>query len=317
MHMRPVELGQQQVEKVHQQKIPEQLESGSRPKQDFRGRSKRAVVPPSILEPKSKPESLYETIGRISGVFALLLLLFVCFHRSFASRYRKRPPFKLHKSISIWSLANSLDMYSWAKERFKRAEAAQGGESDTKAARGARTARRGKEPDSTKPGPGGAGSAASPSVSGLQRRGTTKAAGRGGGQDPPNPAGWHPASAADASSASDRARQGGSAAGGTSGRDGAYVGDVEPCGLYNGCRSDANLCFMNAALQLLMHSVKGFWGDLQRCEGTVAEAVAALGEAAFKAGGRRQACLSQVRLSCARPPTGVGAHRQGMAHGRA
>jgi hypothetical protein len=69
---------------------------------------------------------------------------------------------------------------------------------------------------------------------------------------------------------------------------------VEPCGLYNGYNSDANLCFMNSALQLIFHSVKDFGADLGRCEGAVAKAVRVIGEAAFEACRSRQNCLSQV-----------------------
>jgi hypothetical protein len=71
---------------------------------------------------------------------------------------------------------------------------------------------------------------------------------------------------------------------------------VEPCGLYNGFNSDANLCFMNSALQLIFHSVKDFGADLGRCEGAVAKAVRGIGEAAFEACKNRQFCLSKVDL---------------------
>jgi hypothetical protein len=67
-----------------------------------------------------------------------------------------------------------------------------------------------------------------------------------------------------------------------------------PCGLYNGYNSDANLCFMNSALQLIFHSFKDFGADLGRCEGAVAKAVRVIGEAAFEACRNRQNCLSQV-----------------------
>ncbi len=69
---------------------------------------------------------------------------------------------------------------------------------------------------------------------------------------------------------------------------------VEPCGLYNGYNSDANLCFMNSALQLIFHSVKDFAADLGRCEGAVAKAIREICEAAFEACRNRQKCLSQV-----------------------
>jgi hypothetical protein len=69
---------------------------------------------------------------------------------------------------------------------------------------------------------------------------------------------------------------------------------VEPCGLYNGYNSDANLCFMNSALQLIFHAVKDFGADLGRCEGAVAKAVRVIGAAAFEACRNREHCLSQV-----------------------
>jgi hypothetical protein len=69
---------------------------------------------------------------------------------------------------------------------------------------------------------------------------------------------------------------------------------VEPCGMYNGFNSDANLCFMNSALQLIFHSVKNFGADLGRCEGAVARAVRGIGEAAYEACKNRKFCLSQV-----------------------
>jgi hypothetical protein len=57
-----------------------------------------------------------------------------------------------------------------------------------------------------------------------------------------------------------------------------------PCGYFNGNNGDSNLCFMNAALQLLLHSMRCMPDDLNRCNQAVALSLREWVEAVLECG---------------------------------
>ena len=58
----------------------------------------------------------------------------------------------------------------------------------------------------------------------------------------------------------------------------------DPCGYFNGNNGDSNLCFMNAALQLLLHSMRCMPDDLNRCNQAVALSLREWVEAVLECG---------------------------------
>jgi len=58
----------------------------------------------------------------------------------------------------------------------------------------------------------------------------------------------------------------------------------DPCGYYNGSNGVSNLCFMNAALQLLLHSMRCMPDDLNRCNQPVALSLREWVEAVLECG---------------------------------
>jgi hypothetical protein len=65
--------------------------------------------------------------------------------------------------------------------------------------------------------------------------------------------------------------------------------------MYNGANCDANLCFINAAMQLVLQAMRGVWDDLDRCRGAAARAVRLLGEAVVVAAENSLRSIGQAR----------------------
>ena len=58
----------------------------------------------------------------------------------------------------------------------------------------------------------------------------------------------------------------------------------DPVGYFNGSNGNMNLCFMNAALQLLLHAMRDLADDLNRCDGAVALSLREWVEAVLECG---------------------------------
>ena len=238
-------------------------------------------IPQASLRVMAVPsdKSLWGTAHRILPVPVFVLIFLFCCHRSFASKNRKRAstkkpskPFPTFSAPVIsWVVPPSKpfqifsipDVFSWPLDRLKTVD-------DRPAEpRAGKPSRRQKLTDPNKP--------ALPAAAPVPDRGAAAALERRSGQKRPGQTGGREGQAAAAvCDSSGRGPQlggrdrgpaargleavsggGAAGAGAVSAADGPGARQTgagwvrgSPCGLYNGCNSDANLCFMNAALQV-------------------------------------------------------------------